>query len=602
MGDKNCTERLEYALIKGITEFIDKDTEEARISLPTPLSVIEGPLMDGMGIVGDLFGSGKMFLPQVIKSARVMKKAVAYLLPFMEEEKEKNRQAAIAQGAVPVDGDDDSSAGHVLLATVKGDVHDIGKNIVGVVLGCNNYKVTDIGVMCTCNDILDKAEELNVDIIGLSGLITPSMDEMVFVAQEMKKRGMKQPLLIGGATTSRTHTAVKIAPQYESIDHPVIHVLDASRSVVVVGNLLEKNADKRDDYVEDTLDLYDEMREDYYAGLEERNLLTFDQAIEKRLSIDWAKEPCAGKPVKPGIHVEKNYPLSEVVPYIDWNPFFQTWELRGRYPNRGFPKIFNDDKVGVEAKKLYDDAQAMLKEIVASNSLECRAVHGIFPANTIGTEDVEVYSNSDRTAVAAKMCMLRQQLEKENDEPYLSLADFVAPKDTGLQDHIGMFAVGVFGAEKLAEKYEADLDDYSKIMVQALADRLAEAFGELIHKKMRTETWAHSADEKLSNQDLLKVKYQGIRPAPGYPSQPDHTEKLTMWKLLNVEENIGMKLSSGLAMLPASAVSALVFSHPKSRYFAVGHVNEDQIDNYAARKQESKEYIEKWCAPILNYK
>merc|ERR1711871_1614567 len=346
-----------YSLVKGIPTHINEDVEECRKECDKPLAVIEGPLMNGMNVVGDLFGSGKMFLPQVIKSARVMKKAVAYLLPFMEEEKEKNRQAAIAQGTVPVDGDDDSSAGHVLLATVKGDVHDIGKNIVGVVLGCNNYKVTDIGVMCTCNDILDKAEELNVDIIGLSGLITPSLDEMVFVAQEMKKRGMKQPLLIGGATTSRMHTAVKISPQYESIDHPVIHVLDASRSVVVVGNLLEKNIDKRDDYVEDVLDLYTEMREDYYAGLEERNLVTFDAAISKRLQINWASSPPAASPKQLGVQTEVNFPLSEVVPYIDWNPFFQTWELRGRYPNRGFPKIFNDDKVGVEAKKLYDDAQ-----------------------------------------------------------------------------------------------------------------------------------------------------------------------------------------------------------------------------------------------------
>jgi len=600
--EKSVEERLSYSLIKGNPTYIVEDTEEARQKLPYPLAVIEGPLMNGMNVVGDLFGSGKMFLPQVIKSARVMKKAVAYLLPFMEEEKEKNRQLAIAEGKVPADSDDDSTAGHILLATVKGDVHDIGKNIVGVVLGCNNYKITDIGVMCTCNDILDKAEELNVDIIGLSGLITPSLDEMVFVAQEMKKRKMKQPLLIGGATTSRMHTAVKIAPQFESIDHPVIHVLDASRSVVVVGNLLESNSEKRDDYVEDTLDLYDEMREDYYAGLQERSLLPFEKAIEKRLKIDWAQEPCADKPKKKGIQVEKNYPLSEVVPFIDWNPFFQTWELRGRYPNRGFPKIFNDEKVGEEAKKLYADAQRMLQEIVASDSLECRAVYGIFPANTVGTEDVEVYEGSDRTSVAAKFCMLRQQLEKENDDPYLSLADFVAPKDTGLADHMGMFAVGVFGTEKLTKKYEEDLDDYSKIMVQALADRLAEAFGELIHKKIRTETWGHSSNEDLSNEDLLKIKYQGIRPAPGYPSQPDHTEKLTMWKMLNVEENIGMKLSSGLAMLPASAVSALVFSHPKSRYFAVGHVNEDQIDSYADRKNESKEYIEKWCAPLLNYK
>ena len=599
--EKTVEERLKYALIKGDPTYITEDTEEARAKLPYPLAVIEGPLMGGMNVVGDLFGSGKMFLPQVIKSARVMKKAVAYLLPFMEAEKEANRKLALEQGIVSSESDD-SSAGKILLATVKGDVHDIGKNIVGVVLGCNNYKIFDIGVMCTCNDILDKAEELDVDIIGLSGLITPSLDEMVFVAQEMKKRGMKQPLLIGGATTSRMHTAVKVAPQYESIDHPVIHVLDASRSVVVAGSLLEKNMDKRDDYVEDILDLYTEMREDYYAGLEERNLVTFDAAISDRLKIDWASSPPPASPKQLGVQTEVNFPLEDVVPFIDWNPFFQTWELRGRYPNRGYPKIFNDERVGEEAKKLFADAQAMLKEIVASKSLECRSVTGIFPANTVNTEDVEVYSDESRTESTGKLCMLRQQLEKENSDPYLSLADFVAPKDTGLKDYIGMFAVGVFGAEKLVERYESEHDDYQKIMAQALADRIAEAFAEVLHKKIRTEIWGHSAEEKLTTEEMLKIKYQGIRPAPGYPSQPDHTEKLTMWKLLDVEKNIGIKLSDGLAMMPASSVSALVFAHPQAEYFAVGHVNQDQISSYAERKGESLEYVEKWMAPILNYK
>ena len=600
--EKPVEERLTYALVKGDPTYVVEDTEECRLKLPYPLAVIEGPLMDGMNVVGDLFGSGKMFLPQVIKSARVMKKAVAHLLPFMEAEKELNRQKRAAEGLAALD-DADSAAGTVLLATVKGDVHDIGKNIVGVVLGCNNYRIHDMGVMCTCNDILDKAEELNVDIIGLSGLITPSLDEMVFVAKEMKKRGMKQPLLIGGATTSRMHTAVKVAPQYENMDHPVIHVLDASRSVVVVGNLLEKNADKRDDYVEDTIELYEDMRKEYYAGLEERRLVTHQFAIEQRLNIDWATAPPAPCPLKLGLDVEMDFSLSELVPFIDWNPFFQTWELRGRYPNRGYPKIFNDEKVGVEAKKLFEDAQKMLKEIVANKSLQCRSVTGIFPANTIGTEDVEVYSDdATRDVPVAKFCMLRQQLEKENSDAYLSLADFVAPKETGLKDYLGMFAVGVFGCDKLVERYEAENDDYLKIMAQALADRIAEAFAEVLHKKIRTEIWGHSRDERLTPDELLKVKYQGIRPAPGYPSQPDHTEKITMWKLLQAEEKIGLKLSSGLAMLPASAVSALVFAHPQSEYFAVGHVNLDQISNYAERKGESLEFTEKWMAPILNYK
>mgnify|MGYP006077793277 FL=1 len=495
--EKPIEERLTYSLVKGIPTHIEEDTEEARKLLPYPLAVIEGPLMAGMNVVGDLFGAGKMFLPQVIKSARVMKKAVAYLLPYMEAEKQRAALERKEAGLEALDASE-SHAGHILLATVKGDVHDIGKNIVGVVLGCNNYKVTDIGVMRTCVDILNEAQRLNVDVIGLSGLITPSLDEMVYVAKQMKKRGMKQPLLIGGATTSRMHTAVKISPNYMSIDHPVMHVLDASRSVVVVSSLLETNEEKREDYVEDVIDLYEEMREEYYAGLEERRLLTYEQALSKRMKIDFNATPPVCAPKQLGVQHIKGFPLADVMDYIDWSPFFQTWELRGRYPNRGYPKIFNDERVGEEARKLYADATKMLKEIMEGNLLELRASHGVWCANADDQhEDIHIYSDEARTEPLATFCCLRQQLEKENDDPYVSLADFVAPKSSGMKDYVGMFAVGVFGCDKLVAKYESENDDYSKIMAQALADRLAEAFAEVLHRDMRKNTWGYSASESL---------------------------------------------------------------------------------------------------------
>jgi len=589
---KSVTERLTYALIKGIDEFINDDTEECRQQCSAPLEVIEGPLMNGMNTVGDLFGAGKMFLPQVIKSARVMKKAVAYLLPFMEEEK----AAKLAASGETAAADEDSMfAGKVLMATVKGDVHDIGKNIVAVVLGCNNYKVYDIGVMCQCEDIIAKAKEYDVDVVGLSGLITPSLDEMVFVAKEMAKAGMRQPLMIGGATTSKMHTAVKISPQFATPDHPVIHVLDASRSVTVVQSLL---SDSKAEYVEDLMEEYEELREEHYASLEERVYLPFSSAKDKGLQIDFKARPPVPAPQNSGIQVLDSYELEDVLPFIDWNPFFQTWELRGRYPNRGYPKIFNDENVGAEAKKLFDDAQAMLSDIVANKRLRLVGVNGIFPASRVG-EDVEVYGENNE--VLGKFCMLRQQAEKETEEPYLSMADFIAPKETGVEDYLGMFAVACMGAEEEAAKFEAEMDDYNKIMVQALADRLVEAFAEKLHRDIRVNLWGYTPDEELPAEDLHKIRYQGIRPAPGYPSQPDHTEKLTMWEVLKVEELSGIKLSESLSMLPASSVSALVFAHEDSQYFAVGKIGKDQVEDYAARKGKSLEEMEKWLSPILNY-
>jgi len=599
--DLEITKRLEHALINGISQYIDKDVEEARQEAEKPLHIIEGPLMDGMNIIGDLFGAGKMFLPQVIKSARVMKKAVAYLLPFMDQEKRDNM---IAQGLDPddVDENDDSNfAGKVLMATVKGDVHDIGKNIVAVVLGCNNYKVYDIGVMCSCEMILEKAKEYNVDVIGLSGLITPSLDEMVVVAKEMSKAGFKQPLLIGGATTSKMHTAVKVSPNYFTLEHPVIHVLDASRSVTVVSSLLSE--DNKEEYVTDIMEEYDEMREDYYAGLEDRYFLTFDQAKEQKLSIDFDATPPAPAPNKLGVHVIDDVSLEDVVPYIDWNPFFQTWELRGRYPNRGYPKIFNDEAVGSEAKKLFDDAQSLMKEIIANKSMNLKGVVGLFPANrTEDGEDVIVYaSEEDREAgnPLDKFCGLRQQAEKESDDPYLNQSDFIAP--AGYKDHIGMFAVSCFGCDALVKKYESEHDDYNKIMAQALADRFVEAFAEYLHRVIRTDMWGYANDESLNEEDLLKIKYVGIRPAPGYPSQPDHTEKSNMWKVIKAKELAGIDLSESLSMMPAASVSALVFAHPESQYFAVGQVGKDQVESYAGRKGMELPLCERWLSPILNY-
>ncbi|KAL7427094.1 hypothetical protein ACHAXM_000701 [Skeletonema potamos] len=597
--DLEVTKRLEHALINGISQYIDGDVEEARQKAERPLHIIEGPLMDGMNIIGDLFGAGKMFLPQVIKSARVMKKAVAYLIPFMEKEKIAK---LIAEGKNPEDfdeNDDSNFAGKVLMATVKGDVHDIGKNIVAVVLGCNNYKVYDIGVMCSCEKILEKAKEYNVDIIGLSGLITPSLDEMVVVAKEMSKAGFKQPLLIGGATTSKMHTAVKISPNFFTLEHPVIHVLDASRSVTVVQSLLGSN---KEDYVTDIQEEYDEMREDYYAGLEDRYFLTFDQAKVQKLKIDFDATPPAPAPKTLGVTVAEAS-LEDIVPYIDWNPFFQTWELRGRYPNRGYPKIFNDEAVGGEAKKLFDDAQALMKEIIANKSMYLKGVVGLFPANrTDDGEDVMIYANEeDREAgkVLDTFCMLRQQAEKESEDPYLSQSDFIAP--AGYKDHLGMFAVSCFGCDKLVEKYESEHDDYNKIMSQALADRFVEAFAEYLHRVIRTDMWGYAKDESLTEADLLKIKYDGIRPAPGYPSQPDHTEKTTMWNVIKAKELAGIELSDSLSMMPAASVSALVFAHPESSYFAVGQIGKDQVESYAGRKKMELAVCERWLSPILNY-
>ena len=586
--------------MNGISEFVTGDVEEARQSCSRPLEVIEGPLMDGMNVVGDLFGAGKMFLPQVIKSARVMKKAVAYLLPFMEEEKKQNMIDAGLDPSTFDENDDSNYAGKVLMATVKGDVHDIGKNIVAVVLGCNNFKVYDIGVMCSCESILEKAKEHNVDVIGLSGLITPSLDEMVVVAKELSKGGYKQPLLIGGATTSKMHTAVKIAPNYTTAEHPVIHVLDASRSVTVVSSLL---GETKEDFVEEIVDEYEEMREDYYAGLEDRYFLTFDQAKERKKVIDFDAKPPAPPPNKPGVTTIDQVKIADIVPYIDWNPFFQTWELRGRYPNRGYPKIFNDETVGTEAKKLFDDAQAMMKQIIADGSMTLKGVVGLFPANrTDDGEDVHIYSNeADREAgnACATFCMLRQQAEKESEDPYFSQADFIAP--AGYKDHLGMFAVACFGCDELAAKFVAENDDYSKIMAQALADRFVEAFAEYLHRVIRTEMWGYAPHEQLNEADLLKIKYDGIRPAPGYPSQPDHTEKSTMWKAIQAKELAGIELSESLSMMPASSVSALVFAHPDSEYFAVGQVGKDQVESYAARKKMELSPCERWLSPILNY-
>lgn len=598
--DTNATKRLEHALVNGISQYVDKDVEEARQDAEKPLHVIEGPLMDGMNIVGDLFGAGKMFLPQVIKSARVMKKAVAYLLPFMEKEK---KEAMLAEGLDPDDFDENDSsnfAGKVLMATVKGDVHDIGKNIVAVVLGCNNYKVYDIGVMCTCEKILAAAKEYDVDVIGLSGLITPSLDEMVDVAKEMSKLGYTQPLLIGGATTSKMHTAVKISPNYFTMEHPAIHVLDASRSVTVVSSLLGTN---KAEYVQDIMEEYDEMREDYYAGLEDRYFLTFDKAKAAKIKIDFDAVPPAPVPKKLGTTVIDTVSLEDIVPYIDWNPFFQTWELRGRYPNRGYPKIFKDEAVGVEAKKLFDDAVALMNDIIRDKSMQLKGVVGLYAANqSEDGEDVHIYESEEDRELGKPLntyCMLRQQAEKESDDPYLSQADFIAPK--GYKDHIGMFAVSCFGCDALVAKFEAEQDDYNKIMSQALADRFVEACAEYLHREIRTEMWGYAPDEQLDEADLLKIKYDGIRPAPGYPSQPDHTEKKTMWEVIKATELAGIELSESLSMMPAASVSALVFAHPESQYFAVGQISKDQVESYAERKKMELSKMERWLSPILAY-
>ncbi|XP_010140607.1 PREDICTED: methionine synthase [Buceros rhinoceros silvestris] len=590
-------ERLEYALIKGIEKYVTADTEEARLNqekYPRPLNVIEGPLMNGMKIVGDLFGAGKMFLPQVIKSARVMKKAVGHLIPYMEKEREERRAK---QGSVE---EEDPYHGTVVLATVKGDVHDIGKNIVGVVLGCNNFRVIDLGVMTPCDKILRAAVENKADIIGLSGLITPSLDEMIFVAKEMERLAIKIPLLIGGATTSKTHTAVKIAPRYSA---PVIHVLDASKSVVVCSQLLDESV--KDDFFEEILEEYEEIRQEHYESLKERRYLSLQEARRKGFHNDWLS---GHKPVKPkfiGIKVFEDYDLKSLVEYIDWKPFFDVWQLRGKYPNRGFPKVFNDPTVGEEAKRVYNDAQNLLRTLINQKKLQARGVIGFWPAQSV-QDDIYLYAVEEAVGTSepiAKFYGLRQQAEKDSacTDPYYCLSDFIAPLDSGICDYLGLFAVACFGVDELCKEFRKQDDEYSIIMVKALGDRLAEAFAEELHERVRRDFWAYCSTEQLDLSDLRKIKYEGIRPAPGYPSQPDHTEKLTMWKLANIEETTGIGLTESLAMIPASAVSGLYFSSPKSKYFAVGKICKDQAEDYARRKNLPVAEVEKWLGPILGY-
>lgn len=569
-------ERLKHALVKGIVEHIEQDVEEARQKYSNPLSIIEGPLMDGMNHVGDLFGSGKMFLPQVVKSARVMKKAVAYLIPYLEQEKTNSGGRR--------------SNGVILTATVKGDVHDIGKNIVGVVLGCNNYDVIDLGVMVSSDKILSTAVDKKVDIIGLSGLITPSLDEMVHVAQEMERLGLNIPLLIGGATTSRVHTAVKIAPEYSQ---PTIHVLDASKSVGVVSSLLSKNA--KDNFVKSISNEYKAVREQHLKKQSEREYLTIVKARQNKLKIDWSIESII-KPNKLGITIFKDFSLEEIRNYIDWTPFFLTWELKGRYP-----KIFENKDYGSEAKKIFDDANKLLDKIISEKSLTANGIVGIFHANSL-EDDIEVYSDESRNGILATLHTIRQQSIKSSGIPNIALADFIAPKESKINDYIGMFAVTAgIGIEKVIEEYEKHHDDYCSIMTKAIADRLAEAFAELLHEKVRKEIWGYVSDEKYSNEELIDEKYNGIRPAPGYPAQPDHTEKNIIWKLLDVEKITSIKVTESLAMYPAASVCGLYFANPNSKYFTVGKIGKDQVEDYSKRKGMSINETEKWLRPILNY-
>jgi len=587
---KPVNERISHALIKGIVEFIEDDVEEARHNFDRPLQVIEGPLMDGMNVVGDLFGEGKMFLPQVVKSARVMKKAVAYLIPFIEKEKEELNDTSAAK-----------NNGKVVLATVKGDVHDIGKNIVGVVLACNNYEIIDLGVMVPLEKILDTAVKENADVIGLSGLITPSLDEMVYVAREMERRKLKFPLLIGGATTSKIHTAVKIDPSYSQA---VIHVLDASKSVPVVSNLVNSDKSVSDNFVKQTKEDYVKLREDHERKRGVKNYITISEARENRFTPDWE----SFSPVQPkflGAKKIEDVKLTQLIDYIDWTPFFIAWELAGKYP-----QILEDEVVGSEATKLFKDANELLQKIVDEKLLELEAVVGFFPANTINYDDVVLYSykqngvgwHINKEEKINTLNFLRQQSKKAVNLPNFNLSDFIAPEETNKQDYIGAFAVTAgINAEKLAAQYEKDLDDYNSIMVKALADRLAEAYAEFIHEKVRKEYWGYVANEELGNADLIKEKYQGIRPAPGYPACPDHLEKKKLFELLKVEENTQIRLTENYAMYPAATVCGWYFSHPESRYFGVGKVEKDQVVDYASRKGIETVDIEKWLSSNLSY-
>ena len=561
-------DRITHSLVKGIDRFIEEDVEEARKVATRPLDVIEGNLMTGMGVVGDLFGSGKMFLPQVVKSARVMKKAVAYLQPFIEAEKDSAQKAN----------------GKVLMATVKGDVHDIGKNIVSVVLGCNNYEIVDLGVMVPAEKIIQTAIDEKVDVIGLSGLITPSLDEMVHIANELERRNLDFPLMIGGATTSKAHTAVKIDPKYKNA---VIHVNDASRAVGVVSSLL---SNRNAEYVSDLKTDYADFREKFLNRQVDKEYITIEQARNQKFKIDWVNETIVS-PKQTGIQIIENQDLEELIPYIDWSPFFRSWDLFGKYP-----QILKDEVVGEQATELFADAQKMLQKIVYEKLLTAKAIFGIFPANSNEQDDIEL-KNGEETFTFRT---LRQQHKKSEGKEYLALSDFIAPKTSEKQDYIGAFAVTTgFGTDELAQKYEAEHDDYNAIMVKAIADRLAEAFAEFLHKKVRTEIWGYSNDENLENDDLISEKYVGIRPAPGYPACPDHLEKTTIWDLLKVKENIGLELTESLAMFPTASVSGYYFANPKAKYFGVGKITEDQLKDYAERKNVDLELARKWLSPNL---
>lgn len=569
--------RITHALVKGLDAFIVEDVEEARLSVQKPISVIEGHLMIGMNVVGDLFGSGKMFLPQVVKSARVMKKAVAYLQPFIEAEKDGKQEFA----------------GRILMATVKGDVHDIGKNIVSVVLGCNNYEIIDLGVMVPPEKIIETAVREQVDIIGLSGLITPSLDEMVYISKELERQKIRIPLIIGGATTSKAHTAVKIAPHYQ---HTVVHINDASRAVTVVGDLLQKNNAV---YKSQIREEYDKFREQFLNRTRDKEYRTLEEARARKFNINW-NETTISKPKQLGIQVLQDLDLSKLIDFIDWTPFFRSWDLHGKYP-----EILNDEVVGKQATELFADAQKLLKQILHEKLLKAKAIFGLFPANTVDSDDIEIKHISNETdeiknAKTFKFLTLRQQLQKRDELPNFALSDFIAPKDSGIQDYMGAFCVCTgFGTQELANEFEKNNDDYNSIMIKALADRLAEAFAEYLHKEVRTKYWAYAENEDLSNTDLIKEAYKGIRPAPGYPACPDHLEKLTIWKLLNVEEEIGVKLTESLAMWPAASVSGYYFGNKEAKYFGLGKITEDQLKDYAKRRNMSENEARKWLNPNL---
>ncbi|WP_394345092.1 vitamin B12 dependent-methionine synthase activation domain-containing protein [Antarcticibacterium arcticum] len=571
--EKPLQERITHALVKGIDAFILEDIEKARQEAARPLEVIEGHLMTGMNVVGDLFGSGKMFLPQVVKSARVMKKAVAYLLPFIDSDKVGPRR----------------QAGKVLLATVKGDVHDIGKNIVGVVLACNNYEIIDLGVMVSPEKIIETAKAENVDVIGLSGLITPSLDEMVHLAKEMQRQNFEVPLLIGGATTSKAHTAVKIDPQYSNA---VVHVNDASRAVTVVGDLLKVNSRRK--YMEDLKAEYDVFRENFGKRGKIKDYLSIEEARENKYKIDWNTSEIV-VPQTTGIKIIEDFDIRNLEEFIDWTPFFRSWELHGKYPG-----ILKDEVVGEQATALFGDAKALLKKIFDEKLLQAKAIYGLFPANSVNDDDIEIIYEGDTEEKRMTFRTLRQQLKKHQGKPNFALADYIAPKESGIQDHLGLFCVSTgFGTEELAKEFEKDHDEYNSIMIKALSDRLAEAFAEYLHKQIRTTEWGYAPQESLTNEELIKESYSGIRPAPGYPACPDHLEKLSIWEVLKVEENIGVKLTESLAMWPAASVSGYYFANPEARYFGVGKIKEDQVRDFAERKGISFEKAEKWLRPNI---